>query len=737
MSADAVAKLDQNLNADIPQVGEYIFYPNLGLSIIGGIKEEEMYGVSFQGLVVRPINDLQSPITIPLNKLEQSNIKRVASHDEMESALNILKLQKQKNNSPRWNQRQKAIEEDLNSNDIERIAHVVKDSIIRFRNNQLNIKELSYSEAQLFEKALDILADHLAFNTGLSRANAAEHIKTLAHKPRKTQLWPAQRSEPLPNYMTDDDFEDLFGISKEDAGVGEISLEVRGESKLVRAKNTGSKGASQNVTLASRPTQAGAKKTASDALRATNRDQAKSEVYQREVKYYSGGGMSAKAFEFALVRLEPRQAEVLSMYLTRPSQDRMAISDISKHFDLEGAVIEGIISHSINVLRQYAQVDRKLTLMKNILSWHKALTNSGNVSNQKLIRTKPENKAFFEQELEAEKIPSLGVPKKAFLQAAELLDPQAFKILTLIKIRMSEFRLTPQQVAEEMNLSVEEVIKIHDQSADILRQDAIDKRDGKVFIRVPGVYQKWSDYIQGVSPLQQRQSKDFIVLDHNLSAYQREKESGMLPAKGELKGVFSKAAGLVDEHEFEALIRLELRSPHHRLNVQEAANDLGISVEQLIANRDSGAQKLFDKFIEKDADGNPTRKKLLGVYKSWAEANQRPSVRKKPAPVRQFFAPSRQEDAAEEPPAAELPKGREPQGQVSRLDNDRTTQSSRGMAKVELSIPSSLVKAGKILAVHFGQASDENGKPVIERVIVIDGTTELDVSQSNIDFDKD
>ncbi len=818
MSAQAAENSQQHANVNIPQIGEYIFYPDRGLSVVGGIKEEEVVGVKFQGVVIRPINDLQSPITIPLNKLQTSKIRKVATAEEMERALNVLKEQSVTNKGTRWIHRKKQIEEAISSNDIERIAEVVKDSIIPFRNNKLALNELSYSEAQLFEKALDILADHLAFNSGLSRSNAIEHIKTLAHKPRKTDLWPAQKSAPLSTVMSDADFEDLFGVTKEAASVGEINFEVKGESALVKAK-THKKGGSTNVTM-KRPTQSGARKSSDEALRITKKDQQKDDVYRREIRHYAGGGVSAKAFEFALVRLEPRQAEILSMFMTRPAQHRMTTGDIAKHFELDEDVVKSIITQSMNNLRKYAQYDRKISLMNRMSAWYSSLTKAA----PDLVgrNVKPENKAFFDQEINADSMPSRGTPKAAFLDAAQLLDQHEFEIITLLKIRMPDYRLTLEQVAEKYNISVERVIEIHDQAAKKLRASAEERRQGKGFTRMPSVYQDWASFVEKPTPNKvpksvfvlehnqdmfdqelaqgnvvttgrlksafetsaglleedefevmmklelrsprKRQSLDSIademgitrdevirirdraaeklskhfdenhsswsngtkfrvhlpweeaqlspsakawaaknedvyVLEHNLQAYNREKEAGNLPSRGELKSLFGKAAGLLDAHEYEALIRLDFRNPIYREIPSKAAEDLGITEEELIEKRDSGAQKLADKFLEKDAHGNPVREKYPHAFKPWREAMKPQSQRAHKIAFKM----------------------------VSMLPGKQ----GEDMARVQVDIPAELVRQGKVLAVEFSDARDNRGKPVVERVVVVDAD-----NSNAINFDK-
>lgn len=137
------------------RVNEHIVYPAHGVGLIVEISEQEIAGLSLELFVIN-FEKEKMVLRVPIDKAEQTGMRKLADNKVMDGAIRTLKGRARIKRTM-WSRRAQEYEAKINSGDLIAIAEVVRDL---FRNE--NQPEQSYSERQLYEAALERMAREVA-----------------------------------------------------------------------------------------------------------------------------------------------------------------------------------------------------------------------------------------------------------------------------------------------------------------------------------------------------------------------------------------------------------------------------------------------------------------------------------------------------------------------------------------------------------------------------------------------
>src|SRR5215469_1502128 len=137
------------------KAGDFIVYPTHGVGRISKIDEQEVAGIKLELFVITFEKD-KMILRVPTAKAKAIGMRKLSSPDVVANALNTLRGRARIKRTM-WSRRAQEYEAKINSGDLISIAEVVRD--LHRAGGQ---PEQSYSERQLYEKALDRMAREVA-----------------------------------------------------------------------------------------------------------------------------------------------------------------------------------------------------------------------------------------------------------------------------------------------------------------------------------------------------------------------------------------------------------------------------------------------------------------------------------------------------------------------------------------------------------------------------------------------
>lgn len=137
------------------KAGDFVVYPTHGVGKVEGIETQEIAGHKLKLIVIAFDRDRMT-LRVPMDKADESGLRKLSSKKRMETALTTLKGRARVKRAM-WSRRAQEYEMKINSGDPVAIAEVVRDL---FRN--VGQPDQSFSERQIYEAARDRLACELA-----------------------------------------------------------------------------------------------------------------------------------------------------------------------------------------------------------------------------------------------------------------------------------------------------------------------------------------------------------------------------------------------------------------------------------------------------------------------------------------------------------------------------------------------------------------------------------------------
>ena len=158
-------------NADYA-AGDHVVYPTHGVGRVLGIETQEISGVTLDLIVIKFEKDRMT-LRVPVEKAEQSGLRKLSTRKVMDSALQTLKGRSRAKRTM-WSRRAQEYEAKINSGDPVSIAEVVRD--LHRGDDQ---PDQSYSERQMYQAALERLARELGALERIDEAAAQAKLEKL------------------------------------------------------------------------------------------------------------------------------------------------------------------------------------------------------------------------------------------------------------------------------------------------------------------------------------------------------------------------------------------------------------------------------------------------------------------------------------------------------------------------------------------------------------------------------
>ena len=155
--------------------GDYVVYPTHGVGKVMGVEKQEIAGFQLQ-LFVISFDSEKMTLRVPVEKVKNSGLRKISSRDKMASAMTTLRG-RARSKRTMWSRRAQEYEAKINSGDPVSIAEVVRDL-----HRAAGQPDQSYSERQMYEAALERLANELALVEKIDRDAATEKLESMLKK---------------------------------------------------------------------------------------------------------------------------------------------------------------------------------------------------------------------------------------------------------------------------------------------------------------------------------------------------------------------------------------------------------------------------------------------------------------------------------------------------------------------------------------------------------------------------
>ena len=140
-----------------------------------GVEKQEIAGFQLQ-LFVISFDSEKMTLRVPVEKVKDSGLRKISSRDKMASAMTTLRG-RARSKRTMWSRRAQEYEAKINSGDPVSIAEVVRDL-----HRAAGQPDQSYSERQMYEAALERLANELALVEKIDRDAATEKLESMLKK---------------------------------------------------------------------------------------------------------------------------------------------------------------------------------------------------------------------------------------------------------------------------------------------------------------------------------------------------------------------------------------------------------------------------------------------------------------------------------------------------------------------------------------------------------------------------
>ena len=156
-------------------VGDHVVYPAHGVGLVQGIETQEVAGLKLEVYVIT-FDHEKMTLRVPTGKARTAGLRPLAETNVVSQALNTLKGRARVKRTM-WSRRAQEYEAKINSGDLISIAEVVRD--LHRAENQ---PEQSYSERQLYEKALARMAREVAAVEKTDEPTAVKRVEGMLTK---------------------------------------------------------------------------------------------------------------------------------------------------------------------------------------------------------------------------------------------------------------------------------------------------------------------------------------------------------------------------------------------------------------------------------------------------------------------------------------------------------------------------------------------------------------------------
>src|SRR3569833_1200905 len=157
------------------KTNDHVVYPTHGVGKVSGVVEQEVAGYKLELFIIEFEKDKMT-LRVPVNKAKSVGMRKLSSPEVVGNALNTLKGRARIKRTM-WSRRAQEYEAKIDSGDLVSIAEVVRD--LHRAGGQ---PEQSYSERQLYEKALARMAREVAAVEKTDEPTAVKRVEGMLTK---------------------------------------------------------------------------------------------------------------------------------------------------------------------------------------------------------------------------------------------------------------------------------------------------------------------------------------------------------------------------------------------------------------------------------------------------------------------------------------------------------------------------------------------------------------------------
>ena len=157
------------------KANDHVVYPTHGVGKVSGVVEQEVAGTWLELFIIDFEKDKMT-LRVPVNKAKSVGMRKLSSPEIVGNALNTLKGRARIKRTM-WSRRAQEYEAKIDSGDLVSIAEVVRD--LHRAGGQ---PEQSYSERQLYEKALARMAREVAAVEKTDEPTAVKRVEGMLVK---------------------------------------------------------------------------------------------------------------------------------------------------------------------------------------------------------------------------------------------------------------------------------------------------------------------------------------------------------------------------------------------------------------------------------------------------------------------------------------------------------------------------------------------------------------------------
>jgi CarD family transcriptional regulator len=153
------------------EVGDKAVYPAQGVAEVVGIEKKEIGGkvVSFYML---KILDSEMKILVPVDKANQVGLRNIASDQEVDEVLDILREKEVHLDKQTWNRRYRGFMEKIKTGSLFEVAEVFRD-LYRLKST----KPLSFGERRMLDTARGLIVKELSIARKMSEQDMEKHLE--------------------------------------------------------------------------------------------------------------------------------------------------------------------------------------------------------------------------------------------------------------------------------------------------------------------------------------------------------------------------------------------------------------------------------------------------------------------------------------------------------------------------------------------------------------------------------
>lgn len=154
------------------KIGDRIVYPMHGAGVIVAEEEKEILGEKRKYFIMKmPMSDMK--VMIPTDNISEIGIRPVVGDEEIEVVKSIL-ADEETEMSQNWNRRYRANMDKIKSGDINEIAGVVRNLVLRDRE-----KGLSTGERKMLSNAKQMLVSEMVLSKDMDNEEADDLIENI------------------------------------------------------------------------------------------------------------------------------------------------------------------------------------------------------------------------------------------------------------------------------------------------------------------------------------------------------------------------------------------------------------------------------------------------------------------------------------------------------------------------------------------------------------------------------